>query len=85
MTFHEFVDLCRICICLVPDGYGGYEYHKMLVDDDAQDDDLSVFDDTTNIEFDKDCEITVKDNVVTVFQVVARQYVFVKPVTIPNT
>jgi len=84
MTFHEFVHLCRTSIALVPDGFDGYTVHKLLVDDDAQDDDLFVFDATDEVDFDQNCELTVKDNVVTVFQEVERRYMFVQPVTLQN-
>lgn len=85
MTFPEFVDLCRTCICLSPNGYNGYEYHKMLVDDDAQDDDVFVYDDTDGMEWDKDCEITIEDNVVIISQGVERKYIFAKRVELPTT
>jgi hypothetical protein len=85
MTFNEFVDLCRTCICLSPNGHGGYEHHKMLVDDDAQDDDVFVYDDTDGMEWDKDCEITIEDNVVIISQGVERKYIFAKRVELPTT
>lgn len=85
MTFNEFVDLCRTCICLSPDGYESFNHHKMIVDDDAQDDDLFVMDKTDDLEWDKNCEITVEDNVVIIFQGVERRYIFAKRVELPTT